>query len=231
MFCRKCGSEVSDDSLFCVKCGEKILVSAEQIQQIENLPPHITSATHDKESIPISVNTISSESEQVTPSASDIPGTLKSRIFFLFKFSGRISRKTFIKYSLAITAVQIGFGCLIGTSREESFGIFLFICLLLSLIPELSLGIRRMRDVGIPLVFIPIFFFAIIYFNSRANYYTEEADIRYQYAHHVWFTDQNLLREASSYRNTANLYQAGAMGVTLLSWGILASVPSKKNKE
>ena len=91
MFCRKCGSEISDDSLFCVKCGEKI----------------------HKESIPISVNAISSESEQVTPSASDIPGALKSRIFFLFKFSGRISRKTFIKYSLDITAIQISLGCIL----------------------------------------------------------------------------------------------------------------------
>ena len=218
MFCRKCGSEIANDSLFCAKCGEKILVSAEQPQQAE-------------ESIQSPINTFTSASKQVTPSVSGVPSTLKRWGFFLFKFSGRISRKMFIKYSLAITAVQIGFGCLIGTSREESFGIFLFICLSLSLIPELSLGIRRMRDAGIPLVFIPICFFTIIYFSSRANYYTEEASIRYQYANHVWFTDQNLLREASSYMNTANLYQAGAMGVTLLSWGILASVPSKKNKE
>ncbi|MFC2525311.1 MAG: DUF805 domain-containing protein [Selenomonas noxia] len=198
MFCRKCGSEIPNDSLFCSKCGEKRLVST---------PEHPTSSISDK------LNTI------------------KGRIFFLFKFSGQISRKTFIKYSLAITAVQIGLGCLIGTSREKSFGIFLFICLLLSLIPELSLGIRRMRDVGIPLVFIPICFFTMIYFSSRANYYTEEASIRYQYANHVWFTDQNLLREASSYMNTAHLYQAGAIGITLLSWGILASVPSRKKKE
>lgn len=198
MFCRKCGSEIPNDSLFCSKCGEKRLVST---------PEHPASSISDK------LNTI------------------KGRIFFLFKFSGQISRKTFIKYSLAITAVQIGLGCLIGTSREKSFGIFLFICLLLSLIPELSLGIRRMRDVGIPLVFIPICFFTMIYFSSRANYYTEEASIRYQYANHVWFTDQNLLREASSYMNTAHLYQAGAIGITLLSWGILASVPSRKKKE
>lgn len=198
MFCRKCGSEIPSDSLFCSKCGEKRLVSTP---------------------------------EQPASSISDKLNTIKGRIFFLFKFSGQISRKTFIKYSLAITAVQIGFGCLIGTSREESFGIFLFICLLLSLIPELSLGIRRMRDVGIPLIFIPICFFAVIYFNSRANYYTEEASIRYQYANHVWFTDQNLLSEASSYMNTAHLYQAGAIGITLLSWGILASVPSRKKKE
>nr|DAS82109.1 MAG TPA: zinc-ribbon domain protein [Caudoviricetes sp.] len=198
MFCRKCGSEIPSDSLFCSKCGEKRLVSTP---------------------------------EQPASSISDKLNTIKGRIFFLFKFSGQISRKTFIKYSLAITAVQIGIGCLIGTSREKSFGIFLFICLLLSLIPELSLGIRRMRDGGIPLVFIPICFFTMIYFSSRANYYTEEASIRYQYANHVWFTDQNLLREASSYMNTAHLYQAGAIGITLLSWGILASVPSRKKKE
>ena len=209
MFCRKCGSEISDDSLFCVKCGEKI----------------------HKESIPISVNAISSESEQVTPSASDIPGALKSRIFFLFKFSGRISRKTFIKYSLAITAIQISLGCILGESKDVSFGMFLFICLLFSLIPELSLGVRRMRDAGIPLIFIPICFFIMMYFSSQANYYTEEASIRYKYAKHVWFTDQALQREASSYTNTALLYQAGTMGVSLLSWGILASVPSRKKKE
>lgn len=198
MFCRKCGSEIPSDSLFCSKCGEKRLVSTP---------------------------------EQPASSISDKLNTIKGRIFFLFKFSGQISRKTFIKYSLAITAVQIGLGCLIGISREKSFGIFLFICLLLSLIPELSLGIRRMRDGGIPLVFIPICFFTMIYFSSRANYYTEEAIIRYQYANHVWFTDQNLLREASSYMNTAHLYQAGAIGITLLSWGILASVASRKKKE
>jgi uncharacterized membrane protein YhaH (DUF805 family) len=198
MFCRKCGSEIPSDSLFCSKCGEKRLVSTP---------------------------------EQPASSISDKLNTIKGRIFFLFKFSGQISRKTFIKYSLAITAVQIGLGCLIGISREKSFGIFLFICLLLSLIPELSLGIRRMRDGGIPLVFIPICFFTMIYFSSRANYYTEEASIRYQYANHVWFTDQNLLREASSYMNTAHLYQAGAIGITLLSWGILASVASRKKKE
>ena len=184
MFCRKCGSEIS--------------------------------------------NAISSESEQVTSSASDIPGALKSRIFFLFKFSGRISRK---KYSLAITATQISLGCILGASRDVSFGMFLFICLLFSLIPELSLGVRRMRDAGIPLIFIPICFFIMMYFSSQANYYTEEASIRYKYAKHVWFTDQALQREASSYTNTALLYQAGTMGVSLLSWGILASVPSRKKKE
>lgn len=224
MFYRKCGLEIPDDSFFCPKCGEQTSPSIDQ---------HQAPDTQQKQSasLPIENKTPPPNPKQEILQVTKSPYTIKERILFLFKFSGRISRKTFIKYSLAITAIQISLGCILGESRDVSFGMFLFICLLFSLIPELSLGVRRMRDAGIPLIFIPICFFIMMYFSSQANYYTEEASIRYKYAKHVWFTDQALQREASSYTNTALLYQAGTMGVSLLSWGILASVPSRKKKE
>lgn len=38
MYCRKCGTEISDDSIFCYKCGEKHIISATTNPQNKTIP-------------------------------------------------------------------------------------------------------------------------------------------------------------------------------------------------
>lgn len=59
MFCRKCGTQLRDDSLFCDKCGEKIL-STEYEQQIEEeaLPNESDLTQKSKNKVPVIIGAV-----------------------------------------------------------------------------------------------------------------------------------------------------------------------------
>lgn len=209
MFYRKCGSELPEDSLYCTKCGERILFSIPPPQQTEQ-----------------------SRSEDLTHfSPEEKPTTFKEHIFFLFKFSGRLSRKPFILNILVVLTVQGILGFIVGIAEGGTFSTIALCGILLTAIPQLSLGVRRMRDSGLPLFLIPLCFVVMVACNMQAHHYTHKAvTIHDMTSNRRHKPDNKLTVEVLSYIDTASNYRMVSMGIPLLFLGLLVTLPSRERK-
>lgn len=175
MFCRRCGSEIPDDSLFCPQCGEQTSTSPPQQHPNTSQNNNISIPLPDKEPPPTSKN-------EVSPPV-DEPHTFKQRLLCLFKFSGQISREALLKnllialplfiilYIFAFFFVNVINGIINGIGASHPFILDLLILLFAS-IPILSIMTRRMRDAGVPLFFLPICLSAMLFLTLAETVYS-----------------------------------------------------------
>jgi|GEM_PF-3420657 len=225
MFCRKCGLEIPDDSFFCPKCGEQTSPSIDQ---------HQAPDTQQKQSasLPIENKTPPPNPKQEILQVTKSPYTIKERILFLFKFSGRITRKEFIINLLVVIAIQFVLGFIIGMVGEGTSSTIAVIGIFLALIPQLSLTVRRMRDAGLPLFLIPLLFVFLVFCSIQTHNYRQQfVFIQKNQSDRTHKPDKKLKSEALSYLNTAENYKTAGMITPLLSLGMLAALPSRKRKD
>lgn len=173
MFCRKCGSKIPDDSLFCTKCGEKTGTPQRSEQK---KAPNAPSFPKNKERLSEMGQDHISISPPTSSSIPEEPHTFKECFLSLFKFSGRISKKHLIKnlfIALPVFIILFFIGSvfaviidsIMGRSILEPRPIIIDLSVLLfSAIPMLSILVRRMRDAGIPIYFLPICLGAMCFF-------------------------------------------------------------------
>ena len=141
--------------MFCRKCGDKI---PNDSLFCPKCGTHILSVPQTNEIPPISAKTFS----------------YKNYVLSLYKFSGTISRKAFVINLFIILAIQ---GILLFIAFAAGGGLFsilssLAICL--TIIPVLSLTVRRVRDTGCSLLLIPSFIILMVYLIVSTNHYSHK---------------------------------------------------------
>ena len=147
--CPICGEDVEEGTEICPHCHEKIGVkpTVENAKpQVQDVRPQIQSARPQAQNVESRVSNVKAQ----------IPNTNITSYFELYfaepylrhylDFDGKISRKQFWMSVLFYTALSIGCGCL-----DLLFGtiyVFSILYMLILIIPNIALFVRRLHDVG-----------------------------------------------------------------------------------
>ena len=229
MFCRKCGSELPNDSLFCLKCGEKVITS------------------------PYEQNTLPSVEDNFS---------YKQHFLTLLKFSGTVSRKSFIKNILIVFVVQLILWFIAISADGGLFSILALLVILCTAIPILSLTVRRVRDAGCAVVLVPIFIALTVFFPVNTTYYLDKMTDTYRQAEiarnpkyerspnapakgfdlegFIRHSEQlkegdkeskRLRKEAAGYSRLSYNYRIAAIGLPIIFYGVFSVLPSRKRRE
>ena len=226
MFCRKCGYELPNDSLFCLKCGERVVTTPYQ--------------------------------QDTLPSVED-SFSYKQYFFSLFKFSGVISRKSFIINMLIVLAVQLILYFIGSAANGGLFSLLALLAILCMTIPILSLTVRRVRDAGCSVALVPIFIALTAFLTANTVYYLDKMTDTYRQAeaarnpkyerspnapakgfdlegyhrHSEQLKEgdkesKRLRKEAAGYSRICYNYRIAAIGLPIIFYGAFAVLPSRK---
>ncbi|MGP1470915.1 MAG: DUF805 domain-containing protein [Schwartzia sp. (in: firmicutes)] len=221
--------------MFCRKCGDEIPSDSLFCPKCGT---HIRSVSQTKEIPPISAKTFS----------------YKNHFLSLCKFSGTISRKAFVVNLLVVLAIQ---GILLFITFAAGGGLFsilssLAICI--TIVPVLSLTIRRVRDTGCSLFLIPAFIILMVYLTVSTEYYSHKMLEFYRQAEVVKKVEPNIPRkakdywtkvmeadnnkrkevrklrkEAASYSKLCYNYRISAIALPLIFYGVFIVLPPLKD--
>lgn len=162
MFCRKCGTKLDDDAVFCHSCGEKVSVppkddkakdegdAAKECPTEEAATVGTSEPTEEK---PIaSVPEQNTEKETVEVSRLYVPDKDFKEMFIPWVSGSRLNRLRYFKRTLAVNAVYllltILFVGVMGASSEGNYIIAAAIGNVLILPFQYWLDVRRARDMG-----------------------------------------------------------------------------------
>ena len=135
MFCNKCGNIMNDGDKFCKSCG----APAAKPQQTQNNYGYQQNTYQQPQQQSYGYQQQSYQTFQGSPSVSFVDAV---RLFFtnLTNFSGRARRSEYWNAALFVYIVNLAIGMIIPDLAFIATAVFL--------LPQLSLAIRRLHDVG-----------------------------------------------------------------------------------
>lgn len=149
--------------MFCRKCGSKIPNDSRFCPQCgERIEPSLQ-----QQNIHIAVEDTFS---------------YKQYVLSLFKFHGTLSRKPFIINIFIILSIQGVFWFICSAADGGLFSIFALLAILFTLLSLLALTVRRVRDAGCSVIFVPIFIALMTFLTTNTIHYSHKMTETYRQA-------------------------------------------------